>query len=186
MKINLSFEDLKAFDESAELLETVTDTTFQEKLVKIQVSLMNAKKEVYDTLKTKIEKFESLKLENEDYIKKIDEINKKFAIKNEAGEFVLETIIGADKKESQVYTFDEKDSATKEKEMDTIRTVWVPLLQELQDLQKEIETEKVAVNVEFFRNQDKSRNFNKIQLQAYNRMKQENLYELLKRQGAAE
>ena len=185
MKIKLSFNDFKIIEENIKKLLTVQDTTFQEKLTKVELSCGIAKGEIYDFNKEKIEKYEELKTKNESFVEKINEVNKKFASRDEAGNILVEKIMGPDNKETEVYVFDDAILEEKEKEMTVLREEWLPILQELQDLQKEIEETKVEVKVDLFKTVDKSRNFNREQLLSFNNLNQDIIYQELKKREAA-
>ena len=107
MKLQLSINEINRISEISKQLEEVRDSNFQLKLIKLKDDLVKASQSIVasDYLAAEVQVADEIVKELETLDKEKDEVLKKYALKDEAGLFLLEETIDGNGNKNQNYTF---------------------------------------------------------------------------------
>ncbi len=186
MKLHLSINEINRISEISKQLEEVRDSNFQLKLIKLKDDLVKASQSIVASLAAEVQVADEIIKELETLDKEKDEVLKKYALKDEAGLFLLEETIDGNGNKNQNYTFSKE-----EKELEKRDAELKPIFEKIQEATKNFEekkaivqTYKKEVSIAFFEAGDKSPYFNLRELQAFTTLRKEEIYKAFKKAEA--
>lgn len=177
MKLTISPEKINIIIEATKKLEKVKDTMFQLRLLRLVTDLGNAKTLALSESKDLIEKYEFKVKELEAINEEKNNIVQKYALKDEAGLFILEESVTADGKKVQNYTFptDEKILGKRDKELKPIFEKIKITTEALEVAYEELYSKKAEVKVNFFEQKDRSQWFDLEEFKTFNALTNEEI-----------
>ena len=188
MKLELSINEINRISEISKQLEEVRDSNFQLKLVKLKDDLAKASQSIVtsDYLSAEVQVADEILKELEALDKEKDEVLKKYALKDEAGLFLLEETVDGNGNKNQNYTFSKEEKELKKRDEEL-----KPIFEKIQEATKAFEekkaivqTYKKEVSIAFFEASDKSPYFNLRELQAFTTLRKEEIYKAFKKAEA--
>ena len=181
MKLQLSINEINRISEISKQLEEVRDSNFQLKLIKLKDDLVKASQSIVasDYLAAEVQVADEIVKELETLDKEKDEVLKKYALKDEAGLFLLEETIDGNGNKNQNYTFSKE-----EKELEKRDEKIQEATKNFEEKKAIVQTYKKEVSIAFFEAGDKSPYFNLRELQAFTTLRKEEIYKAFKKAEA--
>ena len=173
MLLKTTIKHLEEIEEAMEPLKEVRDTVFQGDMQQVLNSILSAKQEIMiknPELEKTIEKTSAL-LEEKN--KERDEILKKYAQKDDDGNFILETVKDQHGKTQQLYCFDEDKIEARDIESAPLIKEITALISKYNEQMDVLMTKQEQLNVTLLQKKyHKSKNFNFRELAIFERIAQ--------------